>query len=651
MRLRLSWRTVAVIGAGALVLPSLGSASFASNSRVTVAGSMPDWARSAHATGNASASATLDVSVVLPLRGGDAAAQLAASVSNPKAESYGAYLSPAQFNAKFAPTAASVSKVQSYLTGKGLKVTEVAAGNRWVSVSGTVKQLDAAFGVTLKNYTYKGKSKIAPSGNATLPASIAPFVTAVTGLDEVSLVHTTDHIIATPLSSATGKAAVSKVQGVSPAVNPPSTKECSVYWGQHRQKVPLAYGKTSLPTYNCGYTPQQIQSAYGMTDAVKGGDVGKGVTVAIIDAYKNPSLKSDTNTWSSTVGVPTLKSGQLSTKGSASSFNDQDECGGADGWYEEAALDVEAVHGMAPGANIQFLGSKNCDDGIDDSINYVVQHHSADMVSNSYGDEGEKGLGSELTLEHSLFLQAAVEGIGFYFSSGDDGDDTDDPAVKSPQADYPSTDPMVTAVGGTSLGVNKDGSKLFENVWGTAIDPIDFPTHGHSHYDQPLPGFFDGGGGGGVSTKFAQPFYQKNIVPKSLSEMNGKTPMRTTPDVSLDADPYTGYFILVTVEGSLLGGAIGGTSMSCPLITGLQAVASQGRPVAIGFANPLMYNLSSIEFNDVKNPASPRAVTNPDGTYVSSFGFDSSLTAVKGYDDGTGLGSPNGILFLVGEAL
>jgi subtilase family serine protease len=253
MRLRLSWRTVAVIGAGALVLPALGANSFASTTRVTVAGSMPDWARSAHATGNASASATLDVNLVLPLRGGDAAAQLAASVSNPKDEKYGAYLSPTQFNARFAPTAASVSKVKSYLAGQGLKVTEVADGNRWVSVAGTVKQLDAAFGVTLKNYTYQGSSQIAPSAAATLPATIAPYVAGVVGLDTVTLRHTTDHVTPQGQAKATGKAAAtSPTKGITAAVSPaaapssspPKAKPCSVYWGQHRQPTPLIWGKT-----------------------------------------------------------------------------------------------------------------------------------------------------------------------------------------------------------------------------------------------------------------------------------------------------------------------------------------------------------------------------------------------------------------------
>ena len=132
--------------------------------------------------------------------------------------------------------------------------------------------------------------------------------------------------------------------------------------------------------------------------------------------------------------------------------------------------------------------------------------------------------------------------------------------------------------------------------------------------------------------------------------------MRTTPDVAMNADPFTGdYFLLhlpaAPEKGVFEDGGIGGTSLACPLFVGLQALASQGRPVAIGFANPLMYNLSSLEFNDIVNPKAVRAVTTPDSAATISLGFDSSLTAIKGYDNSTGLGSPNGWLFLAGEAL
>ena len=85
------------------------------------------------------------------------------------------------------------------------------------------------------------------------------------------------------------------------------------------------------------------------------------------------------------------------------------------------------------------------------------------------------------------------------------------------------------------------------------------------------------------------------------------------------------------------------------MFAAMQAVASQGRSAAIGFANPLLYTLKATAFHDVQNPKTPWTVTDPEGDLLVSFGFDTSLTAVKGYDDSTGLGSPNGATFISAE--
>ena len=114
-------------------------------------------------------------------------------------------------------------------------------------------------------------------------------------------------------------------------------------------------------------------------------------------------------------GEPQFAAGQL-TQTTFTPFNLQTECGGEGGWNEEETLDVQAVHGMAPGANIHYIGAMNCDTGIDDAVNFVIQNHVASIVSNSYGFIGEDGLGDEVATEHSLFTQAAIQGIGFYFS-------------------------------------------------------------------------------------------------------------------------------------------------------------------------------------------------------------------------------------------
>ena len=273
---------------------------------------------------------------------------------------------------------------------------------------------------------------------------------------------------------------------------------------------------------------------------------------------------SDTNQLAALNSEPQLAAGQYSET-DLGPFDLQDECGPT-GWNEEETLDVAAVHSMAPGANIHYVGAQDCDAGIDVAINYVLQNHSADIVSNSYGETGEDGLGDEVALEHSLFLQAALEGIGFYFSSGDDGDDVID-GLPHPEPDYPSSDPLVTAVGGTSLAVNSANGYLFETSWGDDADPVNFATS-PSSYSEPLPGEFIFGGGGGVSALFTEPLYQRLAVPRSLATLNGSTPMRVVPDVAAVGDPETGFEIVF--QGGV--GVIGGTSLAAPVFAGFQAV-------------------------------------------------------------------------------
>jgi len=310
-------------------------------------------------------------------------------------------------------------------------------------------------------------------------------------------------------------------------------------------------------------------------------------------------------------------------------------------------LDVEAVHGMAPGANVHYIGAQNCDTGIDDAVNFAIQNHVANIVSNSYGFLGEDGLGDEVNTEHTLFTQAAIQGIGFYFSSGDDGDNTI-AGTPHPEPDFPASDPLVTGVGGTSLAVTSTNGYLFETSWGDDVDPVNFATS-PSSYSLPLPGAFVFGAGGGVSALFTEPLYQRLAVPNSLARLNGSTPMRVVPDVGAIADPETGF--LIDFGGGL--GIIGGTSLACPVFAGVQALASQGRLFPIGFANPLLYviGLTGLAFHDVKAPTSPTAMMTLSGRNLLTMGLDSSLTATKGYDDTTGLGTPNGPGLLLLEHL
>ncbi|GAA5195281.1 S53 family peptidase [Rugosimonospora acidiphila] len=638
-------RALITIGATALVVPFLGGvgASASPSDRVSVAGATPTWATSASLAGTPAASDQVSFTVALPLHNAAGADLLAQQVSNPNSAQYQSYLSPAQFNARFAPTDASVARVKSFLSGQGITVTSVADGNRWVSASGTVAQVNKAFGTVMKTYSLRGKRLRAPSTAVSVPSSVAPDVAQVTGLDDSALLRK-------PMSvSIPDDGSMPSAHLVTPGATPPPLGQCSTYWGQHSQTVPDAYGKTSVPTNICGYSPQQLQGAYGVAAAIKAGQNGHGVTVAIIDAYGSPTMQSDANAYATGFGQPAFKAGQYSET-LFQPFNLQTECQGEAGWNGEETLDVEAVHSLAPGATVHYFGAQNCDDGIDAALNYVVQHHSADIVSNSYGNAGEELPADEIQLEHSIFLQAAIEGMGMYFSSGDDGDDVTVGDTTKAEPDYPASDPMVTAVGGTSLAVDKHNNYQFETGWGSDRDVINYATTPAS-YTSPLPGSFIFGAGGGTSFNFTQPAYQRGVVPASLAKKNGSTAMRVVPDVGAIADPYTGFAVGQTTGGVFGLRPVGGTSLACPVFAGIQALASTGRRHAIGFANPLLYSLPSALYRDVTPSKTPIAVTTTNASGTVTLDRDTSLTTARGYDEVTGRGSPLGLLFLLAERL
>ena len=648
MQLTRRWYAPVVL-AVALLAGSVTAAvpAVAASGRSTVSGTAPSWARSSRAVGAVATKTRISFSVVLPLRDARTANDVAADVSNPKSPNYGHYLTPAQFNARFAPTAAQVSKVKKFLGGQGLRVTSVAQGNAWVTASGTAAQINKAFGVTLRTYQWQGRKLKAPDRSVSVPTSVRSVVAGVTGLDDGLLLRRPNATPTVPGPAGQRIGQTSTTAGTAqPHAAKPPAQACSTYYGQHSQTMPVANGKTSFPTAVCGYTPKQIRSAYGVTAT---GRTGAGITVAIIDPYMSPTLLSDANRYSVAMGEPQFKSGQFKQQlfppYDLTGVNDCDQTG----WYGEQTLDVEAVHAMAPAANVLYVGAKDCADGLDSAINWVVQNHAASIVSDSWGSAGEDGLGSEFVSEAKLFLQAKAEGIGFYFSSGDDGDNQVVGNTSQPEPDYPASDANVTSVGGTSLSVNSNGTYGFETGWGTDRALVNFGTT-PATYSGSLPGTFVFGAGGGTSTLVQQPSYQSGVVPDGLAQANGSTRMRVVPDVSAVADPYTGFAVGQTVNKVFGIDSYGGTSLACPLFVGLQALASQGRGISIGFANPLLYSLPASAFHDVVNPASTSALAWPDGSELITLGQDTSLQTTAGFDDVTGRGSPVGAVLIAGES-
>jgi hypothetical protein len=286
------------------------------------------------------------------------------------------------------------------------------------------------------------------------------------------------------------------------------------------------------------YSPAQMLKAYG-TDQVTfsffgfpvRGD-GRGQTIAIVDAYDQPTIFSDADTFDSTFAVNASDSNSLySEYGPSSSWLTKATPEGVPsydpGWAEEISLDVEWAHAIAPGAQILLVEAQSNSMGnLVNAVDYAAAQPGVVAVSMSWGT-GE--FAGETAYDYHFTTPVGHNGVTFVASSGD---------VHA--VEYPAASPNVLSVGGTTLTLNPDGSYGSETAWSSS--------------------------GGGVSAYEPKPAYQ-NDLPYG---------MRSTPDIAYDADPNTG----VLVYDSSSGGAwyeMGGTSVGAPQMAALIAIADQGR--------------------------------------------------------------------------
>jgi subtilase family serine protease len=640
-------RTVATVATLATVigLCLTGFAPASAAARVSFAGSVPSWAVSSRLAGTPAADTTIELEVFLPLRNAAGAAALATAVATPGSSAYRHPVTPTQWINSFSPTPADSAALVALLKKDGLSISAVPASRQYVVARGTAAQINAIFATSLRTYNYAGRRLIAPSSAPSLPASIAHKVSGIS-IDQ-SRALTKPNLVKRVDAKKPAAAPKAKAKSTSSA-KPPLVAVCSDYFGQHTATRPAAYGKTVFPTDNCGYTPAQLRSAYGLTALSKAHVNGKGQKVAIIDAYASPTILKDANTYSAALGEPLLSSATYSQiVPTPSQFRDIPDCQGPASWQGEQTLDVEAVHGMAPGASILYVGGNNCLGGLDVALSKILDKKLATIVSNSYGNVGEALPADVLVGENNLYIQAAGEGIGLYFSSGDNGDEA--ATLGEPSPDFPASSPYVTAVGGTAIGVGKDGELALETGWGDLLDQVEADPYGQLRYDEKLPGtLYGGSAGGGTSAVFAEPAYQKGVVPSSLSRG-----FRVMPDVASLADPFTGFLVglrpilddTTLKTGPFSTDIYGGTSVASPLTAGEMAVVQQATHITIGFANPTLYALDRVapsSFRDVAPPSSPLALAYTGSvsgdSYLITLNDDTSLRVTHGYDNVTGLG-------------
>jgi len=624
---------------------SAGAASAAPQTRHPLTGSTPKWLPFARDMGTTVSTDPVNFGVLLGMRDEAGAEATLKAVTDPHSASYGHYLTNKQFDARYAPAPSSVAAVRNWLRNQGFKVSKTLPSGMYVAVSGTVGQVEMTFGSKIHNYSYQGKQVYANTNQLSLPAgtptAVSGAISGIVGVDQGSeLKQTADPEPGPPPGARFG------------------VQPCSAYYGQKvATDKPKAYGKHQ-PYAVCGYTPSQLQSAYGESSLIKQGIDGRGYTVAITDAYAAPTILKDAQKYNQVHGQPLFKAGQFSQIiPEADGFDNTDLCG-AQGWYGEETLDVEAVHAMAPGANVIYVGAPDCLSGLDLAWANIIDSHFADVVTNSWTDgvDDVALLGNAyVTFYEQFSTEAAITGITVNFSSGDDGDHTSGGTdVASKTVEFPADLPYVTGVGGSSVFIGSKGQWLGEQGWQTAYSALNKNTWGTPVYSS--------GGGGGTSTLFTQPWYQQGRVPVSESEYYSKVPMRTVPDIAMDADPNTGMIVgetQVFPDGTYWDQyRIGGTSLASPLLAGLVAVADQAHHKALGFINPLYYSMiGTSAVHDIVAPKSPIAqvrtefvngVDNKQGKLYKLQTIDvqtSTLHDGPGYDDETGVGTPAGPAF------
>ncbi|WP_426624270.1 S53 family peptidase [Leifsonia sp. McL0607] len=673
-------RAAAVTTGAALLFAALAaSPAVAAPGRNALPGSQPSWANAKALRSAAPASDTVDLRVYLPWRNQALAEQTALAVSTPGSPSYRHYLSAQDFRKQFAPAQSSVVAVQQFLRSAGFSIVDTPSNNRYVSAEGTVAEAQNAFGVTLGEYDAFGTTLRAPESAVTIPASLAGIVESVAGLDQGA------SLIAPNNTNGNGNGP-NQVHGAS-STGFRAGQPCSLWYGEKTVAMPNApaYGTSTKPIAPCGYTPAQVRGLYGL-DSVTA--TGAGQTVAFVGATASPTIVQDVTEYSSLHNLPAPKITQIVAPGVYKLPDTPKQTPGA--FYGEETLDAEAIHSTAPGASLLYVASANARQDFDASVNHVVNGHLASILSISYGFLGEAVPQGFINSLNNTFIQAAATGIGVFVSSGDSGDEVGN--FGSPQVDFYADSPWVTAVGGSSAAVvpsgaaasgltygalddptsalNQNGWKRsFEVGWQTALDPVKPTATDHitsapyeldGTFALPLPGSFNGGGGGGVSKVFAEPSYQAAAV--------GSASGRLVPDISALADPNTG--LLVGQTQAFSNGTyydeyrIGGTSVAAPLTAGMAAVANQIAGAPLGFLNPRIYGAYTaggsayydVDQADLFGSALPSVlrvnyVNNENAAGGLSYSLrteetpNQTLHSTKGYDTATGVGTPNGASF------
>ncbi len=581
--------------------------------------------RQAHFLGRLNAAATLKAGLILPLRNQSQLDALLRRQYTPGDPLFHHFLSPRDFTAQYGPTPEDYAAVAAYARAQGLFVTGTSPGRTLLNVSGPSAKMEAAFGVQMSRYQMPdGRVVYANSAAPTLPRSVAARVAGIAGLNNIAQMHS--HLrymqpnrsinpnAPVPIGGGGGGIGSGPLGGLSP------------------NDVKYAYGLSAIAPLYGTTTPTATTTGTAALDGT-----GQNIGLFELDGY-NPA---DIALYAAQFALPTVLTGAAAPvttitlggyKGAPITVNGQ----------TEVELDIDMILALAPAATGIYV--YEADQRADNMASLTIFTRMANdlnpadnttplvqVISSSWG-LGESLQDPTIAAgENTLFQQMAAQGQSLFCSSGDNGayelyatttsgGTVIAPGLTTPEVQDPSSQPFATGVGGTTLNYVKPATNTTTGI-ATAGTYV-----GETTWSAGTPDINPEGSGGGISTVWSKPSYQLGF---------GASPVRRdVPDVSLNADPNTGYTIYapVSLGGTGVAEIVGGTSAAAPLWAAFAALINQqrtanGLSTPIGFVNPLLY---------------PLAVSS--ATYNANFhdivsGSNLFYQAGVGYDDATGLGS------------
>jgi subtilase family serine protease len=555
--------------------------------------------------GPRSGQAILQLNVTLKVRDQQALASFLAAVADPSSPLFHHYLAAGQFGARFGATPAQVAAVDAALRAEGLRPGPVSSDHLSIPVTATVAAADRALAVGVNRYRLPG-GRVAYSNSAAprFAGSVAGDIQGVVGLSNV---YRPQSQVVVPKAQAKAAGKLARLPAATAASGP---KACAA--------------AADAGPDNYANTAGQLAKFYGMSSLYSAGDLGQGQHVALVEFEPN-----------STADVAAYeKCYKISTKVSYTKVDGGDGSGYGSG---EAALDIEDVMGLAPDVSIHVYQAPNGGDtDTYDIYHAIVKADTEKIISTSWGLCEVDSDSALINDEQTVFEEAASQGQTVLAAAGDegstacDGDGSPNAAVLS--VSDPASQPGVIGVGGTEItGTNS------EVVWNesTANPPA-------------------GAGGGGTSEGWCMPAYQDQTAITGLISSDSATDstagctsgyFRQVPDVSADADPYSGY--LIYWEGFWTG--IGGTSAATPLWAAATALIDASPYCTTwGSGNAVqpaaLYDIAASATHPVYggsgDPAALYDVTSGANNYSPS-GYSGSLyPATTGYDLASGLGTP-----------